>query len=112
MQLAAIAGTAERESRLFLLSCLMRFAGFISVLLAALPLRAAAQTPPPPAPPGARFGLCRAPAFQKAPLLGQEGLGTGAASIVGMISSTARGEYDLVGINALVTVVSTMMGLR
>jgi len=25
----------------------MRFAGFISVLLAALPLRAAAQTPPP-----------------------------------------------------------------
>jgi len=29
-----------------------------------------------------------------------------------MISSTARGEYDLVGINALVTVVSTMMGLR
>ena len=29
-----------------------------------------------------------------------------------MISSTARGEYDLVGINALVTVVSTMVGLR
>lgn len=39
-----MAGTPERESRPFLLSCLMRFTGFISVLLAALPLRAAAQT--------------------------------------------------------------------
>ena len=39
-------------------------------------------------------------------------LGTGAASIIGMISSSARGEYDLVSVNALVTVVSTVVGLR
>lgn len=94
----------------------MRFIGFIvGLLLTGLPLRGAAQTMPPPPPPPRPV---RDSAFAVHQLLkkhrhsAEGALGTGAASMVGMMSSSARGEYDLMGVNALMTVVSTVVGLR
>jgi hypothetical protein len=44
---------------------------------------------------------------------GAEGaLGSGAASIVGMATSSAQGDRTMVGVNALATVVATVVGLR
>lgn len=109
-----MAGTPEREFRPFLLFYLMRFIGFIGgLLLTALPLPGAAQTTPPPLPRPVRDSAFAVHQLFKKDRHSAEGaLGTGAASIVGMISSSARGEYALVGVNALVTVVSTAVGLR
>jgi hypothetical protein len=50
--------------------------------------------------------------FRKHRHAAEGALGTGAASIVGLASSSVRGEPGLVGLNALVTAVSTVVGLR
>jgi hypothetical protein len=95
-----------------LLFYLMRFTGFIGgLLLAALPALGAAQIPAPARP--VRDSAFAVHQFFKKHRHSAEGaLGTGAASIVGMVSSSARGEYELVGVNALVTAVSVVVGLR
>ena len=84
------------------------------LLLAALPEPGAAQTLPPPLPPrpvrDSAFAVHQL--FKKHRHAAEGALATGAASIVGMISSSARGERELVGVNALVTVVATVVGLR
>ena len=93
----------------------MRFSNFMGgLLLAALPNLGVAQTmPPPPLPRPVRdsaFAVHQL--FKKHRHAAEGALGTGAASIVGLISSAARGEQELVGMNALVTVVATVVGLR
>ena len=91
----------------------MRFTGFIGgLLLVALPWRGAAQTTLPLPRPVRDSAFAVHQLFRKHRHSAEGALGTGAASIVGMVSSSARGEYELVGINALVTVVSTVVGLR
>lgn len=91
----------------------MRFTGFIGgLLLVALPWRGAAQTTLPLPRPVRDSAFAVHQLFRKHRHSAEGALGTGAASIVGMVSSSARGEYELVGINALVTVVTTVVGLR
>ena len=82
------------------------------LLLAVLPLPGAAQTLLPLPHPVRDSAFAVHQLFKKHRHSAEGALGTGAASIVGMISSSARGEYDMVGVNALVTVVSTVVGLR
>jgi hypothetical protein len=107
-----MAGTPERDFRPFSFFCLMRFCVFIGgLLLAALPGLGAAQITSPPRPVrDSAFAVHQL--FKKHRHAAEGALGTGAASIVGMISGSARGEHELVGVNALVTVVSTVLGLR
>lgn len=108
-----MATTPERELWPFFLSSLMRFTGFNGgLLLAALPLLGVAQPAPPLPRPVRDSAFAVHQLFKKDRHSAEGALGTGAASIVGMISSSARGEYALVGVNALVTVVSTAVGLR
>ncbi|MFC6224345.1 hypothetical protein ACFP2F_13930 [Hymenobacter artigasi] len=91
----------------------MRFTGFTGgLLLVALPWHGAAQTIPPLPHPVRDSAFAVHQLFRKHRHSAEGALGTGAASIVGMVSSSARGEYELVGLNALVTVVSTVVGLR
>ena len=95
----------------------MRFTGsivtvFIGGLLLAVPLSGTAQTTAPPPRPVRDSAFAVHQLFRKHRHAAEGALGTGAASIVGMISSSARGEHELVGVNALVTVVSTVVGLR
>ena len=91
----------------------MRFTGFIGgLLLVALPWRGAAQTTLPLPRPVRDSAFAVHQLFRKHRHSAEGALGTGAASIVGMVSSSAHGEYELVGINALVTVVTTVVGLR
>ena len=91
----------------------MRFTGFNGgLLLAALPLLGAAQPAPPLPRPVRDSAFAVHQLFRKHRHAAEGALGTGAASIVGMISSSARGEHELVGVNALVTVVATVVGLR
>ena len=91
----------------------MRFTGFVGGLLLALPLRGVAQSRPPLLPHPVRDSAFAVHQLFKKHCHAAEGaLGTGAASIVGMVSSSARGEHELVVVNALVTVVSTVVGLR
>lgn len=90
----------------------MRFTGFIGgLLLAALPGIGAAQILAPLLPVrDSAFAVHQL--FKKHRHSAEGALGTGAASIVGMLSSSARGESELVGVNAVVTLVSTVVGLR
>lgn len=91
----------------------MRFTGFIGgLLLVALPWRGAAQTTLPLPRPVRDSAFAVHQLFRKHRHSAEGALGTGAASIIGMVSSSVHGEYELVGINALVTVVSTVVGLR
>ena len=92
----------------------MRFTVFISglLLLAALPELGAAQTiPAPPRPvPDSAFAVHQL--FRKHRHAAEGALGTGAASVVGMMTSAGHDEKALVGANAVVTVVSMVVGLR
>ena len=89
----------------------MRLCGFIGGLLLALPGHAVAQSVAPPRPVrDSAFAVHQL--FKKHRYSAEGALGTGAASIVGMVSSSARGEHELVGMNALITVVATVVGLR
>ncbi|MDQ2792959.1 MAG: hypothetical protein M3Y12_02990 [Bacteroidota bacterium] len=91
----------------------MRFIDFMGgLLLAALPLPGTAQAVPPLPHPVRDSAFAVHQLFKKHRHAAEGALGTGAASIVGMVSSSARGEHELMGVNALVTVVSTMVGLR
>ena len=113
MQPAALAATPERELRPFFLSYLMRFTDFIGgLLLSLLPKLVAAQPASPPLRPVRDSAFAVHQLFKKHRHSAEGALGTGAASIVGMVSSSARGEYELVGVNALATVVATVVGLR
>lgn len=107
-----MAATPERELRPFFFSCLMRFVGFIGGLLVALPGLGAAQMLPAAPRPVRDSAFAVHQLFKKHRHAAEGALGTGAASIVGMISSSVRGEHELVGLNALATVVSTVVGLR
>ena len=94
---------------------LMRFTVFMGgLLLLGVPLPDAAQTTPPSllTRPVRDSAFAVHQLFKKHRHAAEGALGTGAASIVGMISSSARGEHELVGVNALITVVSTVVGLR
>ena len=96
----------------------MRFTGSIvtvfigGLLLAALPGLLAAQPTPLSPRPVRDSAFAVHQLFKKHRHSAEGALGTGAASIVGMVTSSARGEYELVGVNALVTVVATVLGLR
>ncbi|GAA4022378.1 hypothetical protein GCM10022409_02630 [Hymenobacter glaciei] len=91
----------------------MRFTGFIGGLLfAALPGYSLAQPVSPQFRPVRDSAFAVHQLFKKHRHSAEGALGTGAASIVGMVSSSARSEYELVGVNALITVVSTVVGLR
>ncbi|GAB3656855.1 hypothetical protein GCM10027594_29140 [Hymenobacter agri] len=82
------------------------------VLLLALPKLSAAQTPPPVARPVRDSAFAVHQLFKKHRHAAEGALGTGAASIVGMFTSSARGENELVSVNALITLVATVVGLR
>lgn len=108
-----MAANPKRESRPFFFPFLMRFTGFIGGLLLGLPLSGAAQTPPSPLPRPVRdsaFAVHQL--FEKHRHAAEGALGTGAASIVGMVTSAARGEREIMSVNALVTVAATVVGLR
>jgi hypothetical protein len=108
-----MARAPEWESWSFLLFHLMRFTVFIGgLLLATLPMPGAAQTTPPLPRPVRDSAFAVHQLFKKHRHAAEGALGTGAASIVGMVSSSARGEHELVGVNALITVVATVVGLR
>ena len=108
-----MATTPALESWPFLIFYLMRFIGFIGgLLLTALPLLGAAQITTPLPRPVRDSAFAVHQLFKKHRHAAEGALGTGAASIVGMLSSSSRGERELVGVNALVTVVSTVVGLR
>ena len=89
----------------------MRFTGFIGgLLLTHLPYLSAAQTTDARPVRDSAFAVHQL--FKKHRHAAEGALGTGAASIVGMVASSARGEREMVGVNALVTVVATAIGLR
>ena len=91
----------------------MRFVVFIGGLLLALPRLGTAQAVAPPLPRPVRdsaFAVHQL--FKKHRHAAEGALGTGAASIVGVLTSSARGEQALVGVNALITVLTTAVGLR
>ena len=91
----------------------MRSTVFLSgLLLLGLPLPGTAQTTPPLPRSVRDSAFAVHQLFKKHRHAAEGALGTGAASIVGMVSSSARGEHELVGVNALVTVVATVVGLR
>ena len=91
----------------------MRFTGFIGgLLLAALPKLLAAQPAPLPPRPVRDSAFAVHQLFMKHRHAAEGALGTGAASIVGMVTSSVRNEREMVGVNALVTVVATIVGLR
>ena len=91
----------------------MRFTGIVGgLLLLAQPLPGMAQTTPPLPRPVRDSAFAVHQLFKKHRHAAEGALGTGAASIVGMVSSSARGEHELVGLNALITVVATVVGLR
>ena len=82
------------------------------LLLAALPKLGMAQPIAPPLHPVRDSAFAVHQLFKKHRHAAEGALGTGAASIVGIVSSSARGERELLGVNALVTLVSTVVGLR
>ena len=90
----------------------MRFAVFTVAQLAALPRPSAAQlTLPLPRP--VRDSACAVhQLFKKHRPAAEGALGIGAASIVGMVTCSTRGEREMVGMNALITAVATVVGLR
>lgn len=91
----------------------MRFTTFVGgLVLAVLPGHGAAQPASPLPRPVRDSAFAVHQLFKKHRHSAEGALGTGAASIVGMVSSSTKGEYDLVGVNALVTVISTVVGLR
>ncbi|MCI1185811.1 hypothetical protein MON38_00140 [Hymenobacter sp. DH14] len=92
----------------------MRLPMFIGgLLLAALPKLGTAQTIPPlPPRPVHDSAFAVHQLFKKHRHAAEGALATGAASIVGIFTSSARGEKELVSANALITVVATAVGLR
>jgi hypothetical protein len=91
---------------------LIRFIGFVGGLVLALPGRGAAQPAFPPTRPVRDSAFAVHQLFKKHRHSAEGALGTGAASIVGMASSSAQHQQVLVEVNALVTVVSLVVGLR
>jgi len=90
----------------------MRFIGFIGGLVLALPRHGAAQPAVPPPRPVRDSAFAVHQLFKKHRHSAEGAMGTGAASIVGMVSGSAQDHPVLVGANALVTVVSMVVGLR
>ena len=90
----------------------MRFTGFIGgLLLAAPPLLGAAQTAPPPRPVlDSAAAVHRL--FKKHRRSAEGDLAFGAAGLVGLVFSATHGQPDLLGPNALIGLVSTVLGLR
>lgn len=109
-----MAGTPEEEFRPFLFYSLMRLIGFVGGLLFLMTLSetGSAQTMLLPPRPVRDSAFAVHQLFRKHRHAAEGALGTGAASIVAMMTSAARGERDMVGVNSLVTVVATVVGLR
>ncbi|MBO2009319.1 hypothetical protein [Hymenobacter negativus] len=91
---------------------MMRFFGFVSGLMLALQGRGAAQPALPASRPVRDSAFAVHQLFKKHRHSAEGALGTGAASIVGMVSGSAQDQQVLMGVNALVTVVSVVVGLR
>lgn len=108
-----MAETPQQEFRPFFLIHLMRFNVFVGgLLLSALPELGAAQPAAPLPRPVRDSAFAVHQLFKKHRHAAEGALGTGAASIVGMMTSSVRGEREMVGVNALVTVVATAVGLK
>lgn len=90
----------------------MHFTVFVGGLLLALPKMGVAQTIPPAPRPARDSAFAVHQLFKKHRHAAEGALGTGAASIVGMLTSSARGEKELIGVNVLITVVATVVGMR
>jgi hypothetical protein len=89
---------------------LMHFAFLIGGLLLVLPGRGQDLSMPSRPVRDSAFAVHQL--FKKHRHAAEGALGTGAASVVGMITSSTRGETEMVSVNALVTVVATAVGLR